>query len=336
MLITFLVIWLHLSLAVADWRPFRQWFGTYEKNYRPKWGTKCDSLLNVSKSEDSWCENASDCILANTPETQKANMAGSGILLGLAPVAMSQMAPYTGTLVILGRQRPLLGLLISAGSSGIHTEQPFTMDGGIASLSTAPSPLLLGTSNNRVNLALTSFLEYGLAFASVANVIHVSYSISQRSIISWSCPNWAWVICWSLFPIVAHMISMLAFQVTVHTMRPRRPESSEVLSTSEPKSPWSWVVTLWEREFKPCSERVMPQYFVRADRWSCLTRSVSPMIAYLHLFLGIAIFGSILYVPFGDAMLVCLRYLVSAAISRLLLMFEFDTLKARNLTTDLG
>jgi len=48
-----------------------------------------------------------------------------------------------------------------------------------------------------------------------------------------------------------------------------------------------------------------------------------------HLFFGIAILGSTLHVSFGDALPICCRYIASAGVSRLLLTFEFDTLKAR-------
>jgi hypothetical protein len=325
MLITFLVIWLNLSLCMADWRPFQQWFPYYNMHYRAEWGNNCDALLNVSKSAGSWCENACNCILAHTPELQKANMAGAGLLLGLAPVAISGIAPNMDMLAILGRQRPFLGLLISAGSGGIYVDRPFTAVNPTICLLTDSSPIFVGTFDRRVSVAVISFLEYGIAFAAVANIIHTSYSISQRSIITWSCPNWGWVISWSILPVAVYLIAQLTFTFTVKTERPKKH------SSTRPESLWRWTGgVLWEREFKPCSNRILPQYSPREGRWCYLAQTISPILAYCHLFFGIAIFGSILYVPFGDALPICCRYIASAGVCRLLLTFEFDTLKARN------
>jgi hypothetical protein len=166
----------------------------YEINYRPQWGNKYGALLNVSKSADGWCGNACDCILANTLEMQKANMAGSGIQLGLAPVAISSIAASTDMLAILGRQRPLLGLLISAGSGSMDVDRRFALDNPTTCLSAASSSMFVGTFNRKVSFAVIGFLEYGIAITSDVNIIYASYSVSQRSGVTWSCPNWGWVM----------------------------------------------------------------------------------------------------------------------------------------------
>ncbi|KAH0542537.1 hypothetical protein FGG08_003042 [Glutinoglossum americanum] len=318
--------------AAAEWRPFRLWFPTYLKHYRYKWGDSCDALLNVSKKEDSWCESASDCILSNTPETQKANMAGAGILLGLAPSIIGNLAPTIESMAILATERPLLGFLVSGGTPAVFMARLFSVSDPLEPLSVAPFATYTKkrNTNTRIENVFVNLVEYGLAAASTANVIYTSYSISQRSIVSWSCPNWLWVICWSFTPAFAHILAVLIFRSTVRIVRPRQQKSHENGGWMDPNLLERFGGILWRREFMPCSERDLPQYEVRKDRFSRSARWVSPVISYIQLVAGTAILGSLLYIPFGDALPLVAKYVLSGVASRALVSFELTNLRKRN------
>lgn len=111
--------------------------------------------------------------------------------------------------------RPFLGLLMSAGSGGIYVDRPFTVVNPTARLSTDSSLILVGTFNRRLGFAAIGFLEYGIAFAAVANIIRTSYNTSQRSVITWLCPSWGWIISWSILPAAVYLVAQLTFTFAV-------------------------------------------------------------------------------------------------------------------------
>jgi hypothetical protein len=229
------------------------------------------------------------------------------------------VVPSTDMLAILGRERPCLGrLLISASSGGIHVDRPFTVVNPTACLSAYSSPVFVRTFNWRLSFAAIGFLEYGIAFAAVAN------NISQRPVITWSCPNWGWVIGWSALPAAVYLVTQFIFTFTVKIERPENhsPAQPESYGTGQEASSGKGSSNL------PPTD-LLPQYSPREGHWCYLAQTITPILAYCHLFFGIAIFGSILFVPFGDALPICCRYKASPGVSRLLLAFEFDTWKAR-------
>lgn len=318
----------------AEWQPFRLWFSAYQKKYRHKWGNSCDAYFNVSRSQGSWCENTVDCILANTPETQKANMAGAGILLGLTPTILGIMAPSIESMAFLGSERPFLSFLLACGTPTLFTAYPLDRADPLGPLARAlqPSHRLSQilppprTSGTRVNT-----IEYVVAVASAFNVIYLSYDITRRSIISWSCPNWAWVLCWSFVPAFINVVSLAVFRCTV--IKRRSNDASHVRRRSSDDW-WVWRVRhiLWEKELKPCSQRHLPHYYVKQSMLAQIARWVCPVISYVHYVLGTAILGSLLFIPFADAFPIVIRYVASGVVARGILSFELNCLNCNNET----
>jgi hypothetical protein len=66
-----------------------------------------------------------DCILANTTEMIKANMASAGVVLGLMPIILANLGSTLAETSILTLERPFLSLLLAIGGPSIYPARPF-------------------------------------------------------------------------------------------------------------------------------------------------------------------------------------------------------------------
>ena len=192
-LVLFLLLHAPSAQAKLFWQPFVTFFPYYAKNYRPTWGDQCDAFFKVDHSAHRWCENSMNCILEGHTEAEKINMAGASIVLGLTPTILGIMGAKIEDLAFLSSYRPMLSIVLAAGTPTTSMTYPFSSSNPLDSIITrfgsaarfgALKPNKPGWLSNTINL-----LEYILGFAAAANMLHMSYDISQRTVVSWSCPN---------------------------------------------------------------------------------------------------------------------------------------------------
>ena len=206
------------SASAIDWQPFVEFLPS-TNSHRDNWDGQCEAELNVPHNESAWCEDLLGCILNNSDEALKINMAGAAILLGLAPTILGNLAPASEDLAFLSSQRPLLSVFLAASTATANTARPLGDVNPLgAVLEALPREsrfngmiqLQKGRFGPIFNLAL-----YGLSMASAVNVVLLSYQLTHTTVVSWSCPNWAWVLSWSCVPAALHLFSMIIFRLTV-------------------------------------------------------------------------------------------------------------------------
>ena len=66
------------------------------------------------------CIDLLNCILENTSEAVKGNMASATVALGLMPTILTFLGSTTAEVALLSRRRPLLALLIACGSPAVN------------------------------------------------------------------------------------------------------------------------------------------------------------------------------------------------------------------------
>lgn len=216
--LAFAALFLAPTASAATWQPFVQYM-PLTNDQRYTWDDQCDAQRNVPQSEPAWCENLLGCILDNTDEALKINMAGAAILLGLAPTILGNLAPTIENLAFLSSQRPLLSFFLAASTATTNTGRPL---GDVDPLGSVLETLsresrfkgIVRLQRGRFGPIL-SLVEYVLAIAATINVVLLSYQLTLTTVVSWSCPNWAWVISWSCIPAALHLFSMLVFRLTV-------------------------------------------------------------------------------------------------------------------------
>jgi hypothetical protein len=133
--LAFVVSLLKYNSSASDVSPrqkFESWLGTYAHHFQASSITTRNSTLQQYKnpSPDSALPNLSiayhtDCILANTTETNKANMASAGVVLGLMPSLLSSLGPTVTESSTLMLERPFLSSLLAIGAPAFYPFGPF-------------------------------------------------------------------------------------------------------------------------------------------------------------------------------------------------------------------
>ena len=308
----------------------------------PQFVDVCQAEMNTPHTVDAWCQKGAVCIFNNINSYTQTELAGAGVMLGLAPATLAVLGPGDQSLAFLSLERPILSMLLASSTATLSVGYPFSRNSPLRPLSEAletewlVDPLLPTKLLDRP--ALVSALQYLLAAAATANTVHMSYDITRKTIISWSCPNWAWVLCWSFVPLFLHIIGMLVYRSTiVREPWPAAPTLGVVRYQGEGEEehqPRSRLVRAWEwmkdKELRPCSARVLPRYTIKYNLTSQILWWTPRTGSYLQYLMGIAIFSSILFVPISDTFPIIVRYAVSSVLTRCQLGFELQSLNRLN------
>ena len=354
---TILLLLLFLTAPARAWRwdPFTIFLPVYSDAFAPLWHDSCIPELNTPHSASAWCEATLDCVLENSSESVKANMAGASILLGLAPTILGTLAPAVEDLALLGAHRPLLALLLAAGTPALAANNPLGEPNPLAPLHRRRDAVRLGgPARRRHPRALATALnvaEYLLAAACAANVVQLSYDLMLRTVVTWSCPNWGWVIGWSSLPAGLCLLAGLLFRATVRPepraeppgagrdakgspsgaaarlMPPPDLEPDHHAPASAQPSGGGVLGFLWRHEFAPCAQR-QPAPVVRVSRaWPVqLLRAAIPLGCFVQYVFGTAILSSLFPVIVRDAFPVLVRYAVSGGVVHAVVAFELRNL----------
>ena len=289
---------------------------------------------------DAWCQKGAVCIFENINAYTQTELAGASVMLGLAPATLAVLGPGDQSLAFLSLERPILSMLLASSTATLSVGYPFSRDSPLRPLSEALETEWLVDTLLPLNFlnrpGLISTMQYLLAAAATANTVQMSYDTTRKTIISWSCPNWAWVLCWSFVPLFLHIIGMVVYRYTI--IRESMPQTQltfggsqyreeEHLPKSSLKGAWEWMK---DKELRPCSKRVLPKYTIRYSLASQILWWTPRTGSYLQYLMGIAIFSSILFVPISDAFPVIVRYAVSSVMARCLLGFEMQSLNRLN------
>jgi hypothetical protein len=307
--------------------PFNKFLPFYTESYKSFWEGKCDDLLAV-RTGHAWCENISDCILEHTPETQKANMAGAGVLLGLLPSLLSQLSPSLRELTALFDQRPILAILTTAMNPGVFLNRLFArrdssedayLRGKLKDATTTPEHDLIWRPSFKGQVIL-SIVEYSVALLGCANVYQLAMMLATRVVISWSCPNPFWFLGWTM-----SILFVMLMEVIVSKLTTRRRNPQGVIS---PGPDFSLIFErIWTFELAPCCTRIAPQYDnvtkgKKAKFITLVLRYLGPTLATVHWVVGTALLSSVLYVPFMDAVPLILRWSFSGFVARTIVEYE--------------
>jgi hypothetical protein len=121
------VIFLHPSPATAFLRLKLQTWFPYDSAYWIKAASRCEAEItaylinNRTEACLTPCACAADCILEDIPGTLQSNYASAQVILGLVPAVLFTIGPSIADVAVISTRRPLLAVLIWAGSFGART-----------------------------------------------------------------------------------------------------------------------------------------------------------------------------------------------------------------------
>lgn len=265
-----------------------------------------------------------DCLLVNTTESSKANMAAAAVTLGLLPTILGLAGSNIMETSILALRRPLLALILSAASPSVSSIW--------SSEYRDPSKVLAASLRRRVRIEQTAasirratfvcILEYFVALGALANIAHTTWQLCQRVVFSFAPEIIYGPILFATLAPVLHLAGALALYLRV---RLRLAEDPAALAKGN-------SVLFWLRhEFTLCKSQpkamldVLPYDSTIFLLASCFTS----ICVVLYIIYGTFMFSSALFITLGDGLGVGARYLFSTLLCRAVLNYELGGIKLR-------
>jgi hypothetical protein len=274
-----------------------------------------------------------ECILENTKETTKGNMASGIVALGLMPTILVFLGSSTAETVLLARRRPLLAFLIACGSPSVNPLRTFTYADPVADLKTVEGHLV-PTSFRPRQAALVTLLEFIFVLAAVANTYTACYQMGFWTVNTMSCDSTFYPLAWAALTLWIHLCGMLALSLRVKTAK-------DQIKSSKPG--YTSKLTQWfKHEAEPCimHEKLVlawkPQTYVFVGMsWLISVSTVAHIVYGTVTFSGLYFIGKISTIPQADdteKCVMCLGWLdsltligrlfASTIVCRAVLMFE--------------
>jgi hypothetical protein len=209
---------LSCSSSASDAFPkqkFETWFGTYAQHFEESSSITCNSTLQRYKNPYPGSPPArltiayhADCILSNTTETIKANMASAGVVLGLMPSLLSFLGPTLAESSTLALERPFLSLLLAIGAPAFYPFRPFDHRDPLEALKQR-SRLLPQIPLSCWAHVLVSVLQYLLALATAVNVVTASLQLGLNTVVTWNKDQSFLPLMWVILSLAIHLCAMV-------------------------------------------------------------------------------------------------------------------------------
>jgi hypothetical protein len=269
-----------------------------------------------------------DCVLGQLPETRKAEMGASTVLLGAMPTMLQALGSTTAETSLLSLHRPFLSLLLSIGSPAVVTMGDTDVANLLTSLSSSPTrPLRRFSQMQRggtqsLAASIICLGQYAGAGVAAAIVAVMAYQLSVHAI-TVCAPEIIYLLpLWTVIAVVIHALSVLALRLRIpvreHWRKAQGPEGSSVgmliqneftLScfqkvnvtgiTPNPDVPWTFYVMSW----------------------------LLNIVSVMHVVFGTVIMSSLLFFSVADSVLILGLYMTSALICRCVVHFELAGMK---------
>ena len=206
---------------------FDTWFGTYAHHFKKSSTTVCNDTLQRYKNPgpDSPPSRLSiahhvDCILANTTETIKANMASAGVVLGLMPSLLSSLGPTLAESSMVLLERPFLSFLLALGAPAFYPSRPFDHQDPLDAFK-QPSRKLPQIPSSCWAHVLISLLQYLLALAAAVNVVSASLQLGLKTIVTWKKDQSYLPLLWVISPLAIHLCGVARLHLFLRKVRNR-------------------------------------------------------------------------------------------------------------------
>ena len=285
--------------------------------------------------QSHYCDGHENCMLANLPAAYLAKYQAAAVIMGLTPTILASLGPSVAETSLLSAHRPFLSFLISIGAPAVYPMRVFEFVDPYSVLRHKEHvlrPPLLGTRSAMI----FSILEYIFALAAAISIILTSAQLGAKTILVWACTNQAMPLIWTSLPAAAHIVAALGYKIALkssdqrrnHGCRSIRPGGSE---TSTRNATLHRMAGLLRNEFCICAARKQLNAHKLEDPPSVavLLNCFAGVWGVFHVIFGTLIFSSLSFISIIEFLnYVFWRYLLAAAVCRLVLMVELTGLRA--------
>lgn len=265
-----------------------------------------------SNQLDLLCLGHQECILQHLSESEKSFMASSALVLGLSPIILSTLGPTVSEIGLISLNRPLLSLLLTLGTVGVYPSRTLSYEDD-SPLEIARKPSLFPKwalrrlCAGRWFASLVVYAQYVIVSISIFNVFYTSWELGVATVPDFICQSSYMPVLWSVLPFFVHLPAALALRANI---------------------PSKSLRSALALEFKLSAFHVpMDASALAPNTKLMLWRGFATMFALVHMTVGIVLFSSLLFTMTSDAAFILLRYVASALVCRLIIMFEIYGLR---------
>jgi len=276
-----------------------------------------------------------NCMLANLPAAYLANYQAAAVIMGLTPTILASLGPSVAETSLLSAHRPLLSFLISLGAPAVYPTRIFEFTDPHSVLRHKEHVLRLPLLGTR-SAIICSVLEYVFALAAAASIISTSAQLGGKTILVWACTNQAMPLIWTSLSAAIHIGAALAYKIALSSGDRRRNHGYQSTKSGDSDSSARTgtlhrISGLLRSEFRICALRKQLHAHKLEDPPSVavLLSCFAGVGGFWHVVFGTVIFSSLAFISVIEFLnYVFWRYLLAAAVCRLILMVELTGLRA--------
>lgn len=245
-------------------------------------------------------------------------MASASLILGLLPTLLAVGGrPNTTEVGLLSLRRPFLAFMLGVGTPGITSIAASDHKSAIRMLQKEPDSLDTPKLSRLSAIAIVA-LEYILACIAIGNVIYTSWQLGVSSVCSMAYDNTWLPLLWTCSAPFIYACGAFAIMLRIDFNIPQQ--------ATEQKA--GMLKRLFRREMQLCSQQDQASVTFRQESYSFIFLSLlTSLLAIVHLAFGTVLLSSSLFVGTGDAFVITARYFASAAVCRVILMFEMNGMR---------
>lgn len=270
--------------------------------------------LNGGGNTNRLAQPVTNCILENTSEYIKSNMAAAVVVLGLMPTMLATVGnsvKETLTLCVIA-QRPLLAFLLATGSPAISPTRSFERSKPMKLVNFRPGNIRPKELSSHVRI-IVMIVEYLTTGAVIANTMTLCKQLGIQAV-STIAPHLTYLhVLWSIIGISIHVSAALSLLC--------RTQITSLLRTS-------YVVQILGQQFKPIHDNVWTEAVIGDETYASMIFSYfTSLLGTCHVIYGTVLFSSLVFISVKDSLTVLSRYMASAMVSRIILMYELHNMR---------
>lgn len=316
------------------------------------------------------CKDHASCLLGNSTEWSKANLATTNLVLGLLPTILAVIAPSMTEMAVLALRRPVLSAILSVSSPAILQGRLFDYQhpGDVLNVEhprhDVRRPLVLGPWQRSATV-MAGVGGLVLALGCFVNTLVLVVQLTNSSILSWGCTRTWPLYVWMFVPIVIHGVASWGYWFTMEkkkevkggetemellTHRGRGSSSGKgndqadvscVASPPGSLKPPHRSPSLLDRlrnEMTSCTSHKHARFEARSRlthprrlHAGVVLNSIAGFLGFLHLVFATATFSALLFIAPLDAIgQIAMRLMLSALVCRLVVVFEVAGLRGQS------
>ncbi|KAM7218611.1 hypothetical protein V8F06_005930 [Rhypophila decipiens] len=156
-----------------------------------------------------------NCILNHTSDYVKNGMTSAQVLLGVMPTVLAILGASTEEMSMLSNiaRRPLLALLLSAGSPSVYFSRAFEYHDPAEILSDHPARLPQWRPRRWFSIGGIAALEYTVAIIAVGNIVVMNWELGIKTICAFWTDGILAPTVWAVTGVLTHLLGMLVLRL---------------------------------------------------------------------------------------------------------------------------